>query len=70
MGTEAQELPKTYLSRMVEKGREEGREEGRDAGRREEKREVARKALAKGMSPQVVADLTDLPLDEVLKLAH
>lgn len=66
MGTEAQELPKTYLSRMVEKGRDEGRDEGR----RERDLELARKALAKGMSPAEVADLTDLPLDEVQKLAH
>jgi predicted transposase YdaD len=66
MGTEAQELPKTYLSRMVEQGLQKGREEGR----RERNLEVARKALAKGMSPQDVAELTDLPLEEVQKLAH
>ncbi|MDY0001507.1 MAG: Rpn family recombination-promoting nuclease/putative transposase [Polyangia bacterium] len=62
MGTEAQELPKTYLSRKVEQSREEGR--------RERDLELARKALAKGMSPAEVADLTDLPLAEVQKLAH
>jgi len=62
MGTEAQELPKTYLQQKVEMGRQEGR--------MEEKREVARKALARGMSPADVAELTALSLEEVQKLAH
>jgi hypothetical protein len=66
MGTEAQEFPKTYLSRKVE----QSREEGRDEGRRERDFELARKALAKGMSPAEVAELTGLPLEEVLRLAH
>jgi predicted transposase YdaD len=45
-------------------------EEVREESRRERDLEVARKALAKGMSPQEVAELTDLPLEEVQKLAH
>ena len=66
MGTEVQEIPKTYGLRIMEQGRQEGRQEGR----RERDLELARKALAKGMSPQEVAELTDLPLEEVQKLAH
>lgn len=66
MGTEAQELPKTYHLRMVEKSRQEGLEEGR----RQSQRETARKALAKGMSPAEVSELTELSLEEVQKLAH
>jgi hypothetical protein len=62
MGTEAQELPKTYLSRVVEKERKEARHE--------KEIEIALKLLAKGMSPAEVAELTDLPLEEVQKLAH
>ena len=66
MGTEVQELPKTYGLRIIE----QGRQEGRDEGRRERDLELARKALAKGMSPAEVAELTDLPFEEVQKLAH
>lgn len=62
MGSEVQEIPKTYGQRMIEEGREEGR--------REEKLETARRALAKGMSPSEVSDLTGLPLEEVQELAH
>jgi hypothetical protein len=62
MGTEAQALPKTYGMRLVEQGVEQGR--------REALMETARRLLAKGMSPAEVADATDLPLEEVQKLAH
>ncbi len=62
MGTEAQDLPKTYGQKLLE--------QGRDEGRRQNQLEVARKLLAKGMSPADVADATDLPLEEVQKLAH
>ncbi|MDX9724581.1 MAG: Rpn family recombination-promoting nuclease/putative transposase, partial [Myxococcota bacterium] len=58
MGTEAQELPKTYLSRKVEEGR------------REALVETARKLLALGRPPSEVALATGLPLEEVQKLAH
>ncbi len=36
----------------------------------EEKREVARRLLARGMAPAEVAEATELPLEEVQKLAH
>ena len=58
MGTEAQELPKTYLTRKVEEGR------------REALVETARKLLALGRPPSEVALATGLPLEEVQKLAH
>lgn len=62
MGSEIQEIPKTYGQRMIEQGRKEGRKEAL--------LQTARKALAKGMSPAEVADLTDLPLEEIQRLAH
>jgi hypothetical protein len=55
----------TLLEQRDEKVREEVREEAR-----QEKLRTARKALAKGMSPADVAEVTDLPLEEVQKLAH
>lgn len=58
MGTEAQELPKTYGLKLIEQGR------------REEKIEIARKLLARGMNPVDVAEATGLPVEEVQELAH
>ena len=46
----------------------EGRVEGRAEGRAEGFMEVAKKMLDKGMSAEVVADMTGLSLDEVFKL--
>jgi len=70
LGDEIKEIPMTVGEQLIEKGRQEGRQEGEAAGRHKEKLDVARKALAKGMSPVDVADLTDLPVDEVQTLAH
>jgi predicted transposase YdaD len=82
MGDKAKEIPMTVGEQLIEKGRQEGemkgrqegemkgRQEGEMKGRRENQLEVARKALAKGMSPSDVADLTELPLEEVQTLAH
>ena len=49
-------------------GRAEGIAEGRAEGRAEGFMEVAKKMLDKGMSAEVVADMTGLSLDEVFKL--
>ena len=49
-------------------GRAEGRAEGIAEGRAEGFMEVAKKMLDKGMSVEVVADMTGLSLDEVFKL--
>lgn len=66
MGDEAKEIPMTVGEQLIEKGRQEGEAKGRlDA-----LLQTARKALAKGMSPADVAELTDLPLEEVQKLTH
>jgi predicted transposase/invertase (TIGR01784 family) len=66
MGTEAQDLPKTYGQRLLEQGRDEGRDEGELRA----KHALARKLLAKGTPPSEVAELTELPLEEVQKLTH
>lgn len=69
-----------YLAEGREAGREEGREEGRKEGReegREEglkegssmtKLEIARKMLRRGDSCETIAELTDLPLEQVAGL--
>ena len=53
-------------------GREEGREEGisigLERGAYQTKLETARNLLSEGLTPQMVARCTDLPLETVLKL--
>ena len=61
---------KEGLEEGRKEGREEGRKEGRKEGREEEKRNIALKLLARGMTPEQVSDLVDLPVEEVRKLIH
>lgn len=49
-------------------GRQEGWQEGRQEGRQEAARAVAQRLLARGMSPEDVADITGLPFAEVARL--
>jgi predicted transposase YdaD len=78
MGDEAKEIAVTLGQQLIDKGRQEGeqvglqkgRQEGRQEGRREALLQTARKALAKGMNPAEVAELTELSLEEVQKLAN
>ena len=59
---------KTKFAEGRAEGIAEGRVEGRAEGRAEGFMEVAKKMLDKGMSAEVVADMTGLSLDEVFKL--
>jgi len=60
MGREAQDIPMTTGRRLIEQGREQGR--------REQQLLFAGKLLAQGTPPAEVAELTELPLEEVLGL--
>ncbi|MEJ8546222.1 Rpn family recombination-promoting nuclease/putative transposase [Brevibacillus borstelensis] len=51
-----------------EEGLAEGREEGRTEGERQKAMEIAREMLTEGDSPERVAKLTKLPLDEIEKI--
>ena len=53
------ERQKTYL-----------RNEGREEGEQKAKLETARNFLAKGINPDIIAECTGLPLEEVQKLAE
>ena len=66
MGAEAQDISKSTGQELIEEGRQKGHREGRQ----EERREVASRLLAKGTPPAEVAELTELPLEEVLRLTH
>lgn len=48
-------------------GLERGQEEGREEGREETRHAVAKRLLARGMSPHEVADITGLPLAELMR---
>jgi len=51
-----------------EKGRVEGRGEGRAEGRAEGREEAARNALAKGLSPELIREITGLDVDAIRAL--
>ena len=53
------------LEEGLVKGRAKGREEGRAEGREEERREMVRKMKELGMSPETIAKLTGLSVEEI-----
>ena len=54
----------------VEEGLTTGLEQGREQGAYEKALETAKKFLAMGLSPEQVAQGTNLPLETVLELAQ
>jgi len=57
-----------FMDMEREKGRKKGLREGRAEGRIEERLETARKMKAKGMSIQLIAEITELSEKEILEL--
>ena len=51
-------------------GLERGRATGREEGAYQNKLETARNLLSEGLTPQMVARCTDLPLETVLELTR
>jgi len=58
------------ISVGLEQGLEQGRATGREEGAYQTKRETARNLLSEGLTPQMVARCTDLPLETVLELTR
>ena len=58
------------MADMRREGFEEGLEQGREQGAYERALETARKFLSMGLSPEQVAQGTNLPLETVLELAQ
>ena len=56
------------LSEMIQENREEGWAEGREEGLSQGRIETAKKMFNLKLSPQQIAECTDLPLDQVLAL--
>ncbi|WP_026207594.1 MULTISPECIES: Rpn family recombination-promoting nuclease/putative transposase [Butyricimonas] len=56
------------LTTAHEEGRDEGIKEGIKEGIQQEKKETARKLLEKGLSLELIAECTGLPIDEIKKI--
>jgi predicted transposase YdaD len=54
----------------MEKGREEGMEKGREEGDHLRSIKTAENCLRKGLKPEVTAEISELPLSEVLEIAR
>ena len=53
------------METAIDEAREEGLEKGLERGRHEERLELVRKMLSKGLSLEVVSDVTGLSLEEL-----
>ena len=53
-----------------EEGKEKGRKEGKEKGREEGKEEVALRMLQQGMDLQLIAQITDLSIQQLQKLKN
>ena len=58
------DIAQAYLERGIEQGLEQGLAQGKS----DALLETARRMLSKGLNPEVIAELTTLPLSEVLSI--
>ena len=65
---DVEENMKMNCAAFERKGFERGERKGFKRGEREGLKAVARRMLSRGMSPEEVSDLTEIPLDEVLRM--
>ncbi|NFG61736.1 hypothetical protein [Clostridium sp. CMCC3677] len=59
------ELGKSLIEEGIEKGIEKGREKGKSEGKLEKAIETAKIAIKKGMSNEVISELTDLSIEKI-----
>ena len=59
---------KATLAYSKKEGYDDGITKGREEGRKEGRMEVARNMKSKGMTIELIADITHIPLDELEKL--
>ena len=52
------------LERGLEQGLEKGLEQGLEQGRNEERLQLIRKMVSRGMTPELISDMTGLSLEE------
>ena len=53
------------LEQGLERGLEQGLEKGLEQGRNEERLQLIRKMISRGMSPELISDMTGLSLKEI-----
>jgi predicted transposase/invertase (TIGR01784 family) len=58
------------LAVRFEEGMEEGLERGLERGRGEGREEIARNALAKGLSPDIIGEITGLDIETIRNIAQ
>ncbi|OQA53894.1 MAG: hypothetical protein BWY45_02817 [Euryarchaeota archaeon ADurb.Bin294] len=59
---------KSVMEEVKEEGYKEGEKIGRMEGRMEGMMKIAKKLLARGMDPDTVSEMTELPKDLLLKM--
>ena len=64
------ETVKSWPAQWMAKGIEKGREEGIEKGREETLAQTALRMLSKGISAEVISDITGLSRDQIEKLAN
>lgn len=53
------------LERGLEQGLEKGLEQGLEQGRNEERLQLIRKMVSRGMSPELISNMTGLTIEEI-----
>lgn len=56
------------LTQGIEQGLEQGIEQGLEQGRNEERLQFIRKMISRGMTPELISDMTGLSLEEIESL--
>jgi len=53
------------LETAIDEAREQGMEQGLEQGRNEERLQLIRKMVSRGMTPELISDMTGLSLEEI-----
>ena len=53
------------METAIDEAREEGLEQGLERGRNEERLQLIRKMMSRGMTPELISDLTGLSIEEI-----
>ena len=56
------------METAIDEAREEGLEQGLERGRNEERLQLIRKMMSRGMTPELISDMTGLSIEEIVDL--
>jgi len=68
LSKEVSEVMESFYYKAKDEGRQEGRKEGRQEGRKERNLQTAQKMLRKGLSLDLICEITELPRETVERL--